>query len=114
MNKHFISRKVISKIASFIIKILFGSKVIDVNVPYRLMKLSTFKPLFLMVSNNSLSPNIIITGLVNFFSLKIYKTNVPYNFRSTGEVSIKHWKLFWVSFRILIQLICFRIKLFLK
>ena len=112
--KRSIARKIISKIASWVIKLFFGNKIDDVNAPYRLMKASTLQPLLCNISNDALAPNIMISALANHCSLTIFKTNVPYTFRSTGEVSIKQWKLFWFSCRIFVQLLCFRLSLFLK
>lgn len=103
-------RKIISLISRICVKICYGNGVYDVNCPYRLMKTSVFKNLYDKIPKNTFAPNLIISGLAAKNKLKIYQTKVPYQFRKTGEVSIKKWKLFKAAVKSFYQTIKFALK----
>lgn len=104
-------RKIISKISRFIIRILYGTRVNDVNSPYRLMRTSKFKEIFLSIPKDTFAPNVIISGMVSLNKLRCYEINVDYQGRVTGEVSIKKWKLLRAAMRSFIQTIQYRLML---
>lgn len=105
------SRKIISNVAKIITKILCGKGVSDVNCPYRLMKTSVFKDLFLKIESDTFSPNIIVSGFVNRNNIKFFEIPVEWKNRSTGTVSIQKMKLFKSAAKAFFQTIKFFIKM---
>lgn len=87
-------RKVISFVSRCCVKLFYGRKTIwDVNTPYRLMRVSAFKDVFSTIPLTTFAPNVIISGMVARKGLRFFETRVPQHDRTTGEVSIKKWKL---------------------
>lgn len=105
------SRKIISNVAKIITRILCGKGVSDVNCPYRLMKASVFKDLFLKIESDTFSPNIIVSGFVNRNNIKFFEIPVEWKNRSTGTVSIQKMKLFKSAAKAFFQTIKFFIEM---
>lgn len=105
------SRKIISNVAKIITRILCGKGVSDVNCPYRLMKTSVFKNLFLKIESDTFSPNIIVSGFVNRNNIKFFEIPVEWKNRSTGTVSIQKMKLFKSAAKAFFQTIKFFIEM---
>lgn len=105
------SRKIISNVAKIITQILCGKGVSDVNCPYRLMKTSVFKDLFLKIESDTFSPNIIVSGFVNRNNITFSEIPVEWKNRSTGTVSIQKMKLFKSAAKAFFQTIKFFIKM---
>ena len=105
------SRKIISNVAKIITRILCGKGVSDVNCPYRLMKTSVFKDLFLKIESDTFSPNIIVSGFVNRNNIKFFEIHVEWKNRSTGTVSIQKMKLFKSAAKAFFQTIKFFIEM---
>jgi len=101
-------RKLITFIARNTVLMFYGRGVYDVNCPFRLMRMSKFKPLVLPIPENTFTPNIILSGISAKNRLKIYQTPVNFILRRTGEVSIKKWKLIKASAHSFSQVIKFR------
>jgi len=101
-------RKLITLIARNTVLMFYGRGVYDVNCPFRLMRMSKFKPLVLPIPENTFTPNIILSGLSAKNKLKIYQAHVNFVLRRTGEVSIKRWKLIKASARSFGQVIRYR------
>lgn len=105
------SRKIISNVAKIITRVLCGKGVSDVNCPYRLMKTSVFKDLFLKIESDTFSPNIIVSGFVNRNNIKFFEIPVEWKNRSTGTVSIQKMKLFKSAAKAFFQTIKFFIEM---
>ena len=86
-------RKVISFVSRLCVRIFFGKSVWDVNTPYRLMRVEAFKGFFEAIPLTTFAPNVILSGLAARHGLRCWETRVPQHDRTTGEVSIKKWKL---------------------
>lgn len=87
-------RKVISFVSRCCVKLFYGRKTIwDVNTPYRLMRTSALKDVFAAIPLTTFAPNVIISGMVARKGLRFFEMRVPQHDRTTGEVSIKKWKL---------------------
>ncbi|MCP4763970.1 MAG: glycosyltransferase family 2 protein [archaeon] len=89
-----LSRKIVSALSRFTVRFLYSSGIYDVNSPYRLMRQEKFIEIFHKIPKNTFAPNIIISGMVAQSDLRLYETKIPIKFRTTGEASIKKWKLF--------------------
>lgn len=86
-------RKVISFVSRLCVRLFYGKSVWDVNTPYRLMRASAFKEFYNQIPITTFAPNVILSGLAARHKLRCFETRVPQHDRTTGEVSIKKWKL---------------------
>ena len=101
-------RKIVSFVSRLSIRLFYGrGGVWDVNSPYRLMRSSVFRPFFQAVPGNTFAPNVILSGLAARYRLRCLETPVPQHDRTTGEVSIKKWKLLKAAARSFRQTIAF-------
>ena len=87
-------RKIISFVSRLCVRVFYGKSVWDVNTPYRLMRVSKFKDFYVAIPLTTFAPNVILSGLAARHRLQCYEIRVPQHDRTTGEVSIKKWKLF--------------------
>jgi hypothetical protein len=89
----------------------YGKSVWDVNTPYRLMRVSAFKGFFEEISLSTFAPNVILSGLAARHRLRCFETRVPQHDRTTGEVSIKKWKLLKAAAKSFWQTVAFAYKM---
>lgn len=94
-NQNF-ARKFISSFSRIIIRLLFGAGVTDVNTPYRLIRSKVLGRIVQYIPVNTFAPNVIISGIICKFGLRIFELPVFHENRVTGKVSIVKWKL-WKS-----------------
>jgi dolichol-phosphate mannosyltransferase len=93
-------RRLVSAVAAGLVHSFFGQGVSDVNSPFRLMRLDAFRDDFLLIPDQIFAPNVIVTGIACLRKMRIFETEIPYQFRQTGTVSINKWKLLraaWLS-----------------
>ena len=103
-------RKIISWVSRCCVKLFYGRKTIwDVNTPYRLMRVDAFREIFEQISLTTFAPNVIVSGMVARRGLRFFEMRVPQHDRTTGEVSIKKWKLLKAAARSFGQTIRFAI-----
>lgn len=100
-------RKAISAVSRLSVRLLYGRSISDVNVPYRLMRVSAFRELFETVPGDTFAPNVILTGMAARKRLRIFETRVPQRERQTGEVSIRKWKLLRAALLSFLQTFCY-------
>lgn len=101
-------RKIVSFVSRLAVRVFYGKgKVWDVNAPYRLMRVETFRESFAKIPADTFAPNVIITGIAARSSLRVCEIDVPQHDRTTGEVSIKKWKLLKAAVRSLWQTVFF-------
>ena len=86
-------RKVVSLVSRLCVRIFYGKGVWDVNTPYRLMRASAFRDFYAAIPLTTFAPNVILSGLAARHRLRMFEMPVPQHDRTTGEVSIKKWKL---------------------
>lgn len=94
-NQNF-ARKLVSAFSHIIVRLLFGTGVTDVNTPYRLIRSKILDRIVRYIPVNTFAPNIIISGVICKFGLRIFEHPVFHENRKTGEVSIVKWNL-WKS-----------------
>ena len=109
-RKQALPRKIISAFSRLSVRLFYGKSIWDVNTPYRLMRVSAFKDVWNAIPRNTFAPNVIITGMAASKKLRCYETRVPQHDRTTGEVSIKKWKLLKAALRAFGQTIVFSLK----
>ncbi len=101
-------RKIISYISYLSVRLIYGPGIQDVNAPYRLMRVSLFKELIAKIPDDTFAPNVIMSGLACMKKARIFTHPVPFEFRTTGTVSIKKWKLLKAAMKSFWQTIKFR------
>lgn len=101
-------RRIISYISYLSVRLLYGKGIQDVNAPYRLMRVSLFKDLMSQIPDDTFAPNVIVSGLACMKRARIFTHPVPFEFRTTGTVSIKKWKLLKAAMKSFWQTIQFR------
>ncbi len=100
-------RKIVSFISRLCVRLFYGRSVWDVNSPYRLMRVPSFAEFFGSIPLSTFAPNVILSGLAGRSGLKCYEKLVPQHDRTTGEVSIKKWKLLKAAAKSFAQTILF-------
>ena len=106
-------RKIISFVSRLCVRLFYGKSVWDVNTPYRLMRVNGvdgrvgFGELFAMIPPRTFAPNVILSGLAAWKSMRLFELRVPQHDRTTGEVSIKKWKLLKAAAKSFLQTILF-------
>ena len=101
-------RKIISFVSRCCVWLFYGCKTVwDVNTPYRLMRVAAFKEIFKAIPLTTFAPNVILSGMVARKNLRFFETRVPQHDRTTGEVSIKKWKLMKAAMKSFGQTILF-------
>ena len=101
-------RRFITYISKLVIYFFYGKGITDVNCPFRLMRSETFKNYYKIIPPSTFAPNILITGIACFKKFRVFQINVNYNKRTTGEVSIKRFKLLKSAIKSYIQTIRFK------
>ncbi len=104
-------RRVITFVARCIVRVFYGSGVYDVNSPYRLMRSEKFADLFKQTPADTFAPNVIVSGYACLKKMRIYQGKASFRERTTGEVSIKKWKLAKAAMKSFAQTIGFRFSL---
>ena len=102
-----VSRKLISFVSRLVVRIFYGKSVWDVNTPYRLMRVEKFKGWYDALPLSTFAPNVILSGIAAHEKFRNYETYVEQHDRTTGEVSIKNWKLLNAAIRSLSQTVSF-------
>ena len=105
-----LARKVISFVSRKSVAIVYGSRIHDVNSPFRLMRVSMLDSLIRNIPATTFAPNLLITGLAAHKGYRCLEIPVEYSVRQTGQVSIRKFKLFKVAAKAFIETIGFRLK----
>ncbi len=98
-----VGRRVISTVARWSVRLLFGGRLRDVNAPYRLHRRSALAALLPRVPADTFAPNVILAGLFARAGYRIVEVPVSYRTRRTGQSSIVRWKLWRAAARSLLQ-----------
>jgi len=96
-------RRLISAVARWSVRLLFGGRLRDVNAPYRLHRRAALARLLPRVPADAFAPNVILSGLAARERLRIVEVPVPYRTRRTGQSSIVRWKLWRAAARSFLQ-----------
>jgi len=102
-------RKIISLVSRICVRLFYGKSIWDVNTPYRLMRVSAFRDFYRQIPLTTFAPNVILSGLAARHRLRCLEIPVPQHDRTTGEVSIKKWKLLKAAAKSFWQTIWFAI-----
>jgi dolichol-phosphate mannosyltransferase len=107
-----LSRKIISWVSRVSVCILYSNKVHDVNTPYRLMRSKIFKKYWQNMPEDTLAPNVIISGIAGLINCRIVELPIKHTYRATGDVSIQKFKLLRFAIISLFQTVTSRTMIF--
>ncbi len=103
-------RRLISAVSRLTVRLFFGSGVVDVNTPYRLIRASLLADIVRQIPAKTFAPNVIISGALTASGARILNVPVPHEGRKTGSVSIVKWKLWKAAFASFLQTVACRPK----
>jgi glycosyltransferase involved in cell wall biosynthesis len=106
-RKQVLPRKIISAVSRMSVRLFYGRSIWDVNTPYRLMRVSAFRDVYREIPSDTFAPNVILSGMAAKLKLRCFEARVPQHDRTTGEVSIKKWKLLKAAMRSFFQTVFF-------
>ena len=98
-----IPRCLVTKVSRLSVTLLFGTGIRDVNTPYRLMRRSTLREIIEGVREDTVAPNVIISGLMRRMNKRIYQCDVPHQSRAEGSAGLVGLRLIWLASRCFIQ-----------
>lgn len=104
-------RKVITFFTYATIRATYGKGVYDINCPYRLMKRESFQDVLTRIPQTTFAPNVILSGYACWKKMNIKQIDISHQFRKTGEVSLRSFKVILVAFLSFRQTLQFRLKL---
>ena len=105
------SRLIITRILRLVIGMIFQCRLIDSNIPYRLIRGNYLAELINKIPDNCFAPNIFLSVMAKREGHNLFEIPIGHNERKTGTVSIVKWKLLKVCALSLFELIQFRIRL---
>lgn len=90
------------------ITIMFGVRLHDANVPFKVLRRSVWQAAQPLIPPGTLAPSLFLAIFAKRHGFDIVEIDTPHQERTTGEVSIKRWKLFRFCATALGQMIQFR------
>lgn len=102
-----VARRVVTMIMKLTVWLCYGRGVDDINCPFRLMRGSVVAPYLERLPADTFAPNVLLSGLASRHGWRIYQEPVLFAERTTGEVSIKKWKLLTAAIRSFVQTVAF-------
>jgi glycosyltransferase involved in cell wall biosynthesis len=90
---------------------LFGVRIADANVPFKLLRRSIWLAARPSIPDDTLAPSLFLSVYVARLGSNIAFVEVPHRDRETGVVSIRRWRLVKFCARAFGQLIAFRARI---
>ncbi len=90
------------------IPFLFRVRIRDANVPYKLLRRSTWQEASALIPADTLAPSLFLAVFMKVGGLRIAEIDVEHRERSTGVVSIRRWKLVRFCAKAFSQMLVFR------
>lgn len=105
-------RKVLTVVIRQSLMLLFGVRLHDANVPYKLLRRTVWEAARPLIPDGTLAPSLFLAVFAARRGYDIAYIDVTHKDRETGTVSIRRWKLVKFCARALRQLLDFRRALF--
>jgi dolichol-phosphate mannosyltransferase len=103
-QRHF--RRLMSNSARYLLRSLYGCRVLDPNSPYRLVRSDVLLNVLATIPEGSFAPNLLMCGRAAQSGISIVEIPVEHVGRSTGAESLRgFWKLVQVSLRCAVELL---------
>jgi dolichol-phosphate mannosyltransferase len=105
-------RLFITRVLRGTISAVYGTYILDSNIPFRLIKGSFLKKLLAQLPDpEPFAPNIFLAVMAKKSGQELYNIPITHKDRETGTVSIVKWNLWKVSIRSFRELLRFRMDL---
>lgn len=105
-------RLFITRVLRGTISTVYGTYILDSNIPFRLIEGNFLKKLLQQLPDPApFAPNIFLAVMAKKAGEKLYDIPITHKDRETGEVSIVKWNLWKVCVRSFRELLRFRIEL---
>lgn len=101
-------RIVLSKFIRAVIRALFGARLRDPNVPFKVVRRSVWLEAREAIPEDALAPSLFLAIFMSAKGRNVAELDVPHRKRETGTVSLRHWRLFKFCARGFRQLLSFR------
>jgi glycosyltransferase involved in cell wall biosynthesis len=102
------ARRLVTATSRVVVSRMFRSPVRDANTPFRLMRASALGPLLVLLPDDAIAPNVIISGLAGYARFKIFQTEVRDVGAPVGTAGLAKFKLWRVAIQSFIQV--FRVR----
>lgn len=102
-RKQTLGRRLLSGGSRLLVRLLRGAAVLDVNVPFRLMRSECLAPLLDRLPPDMFAPNVALAGLLQSRGRRIVNLPVTNRERRTGATSLVSWGLIRMGFRSMLQ-----------
>lgn len=96
-------RRLVSRGARAVTSFLFGTRVADVNTPYRLMRGSWLREQLAVIPPDAAVPNILLSGLVTRTRARLAEVPVQHVNRRTGTTSLNLRRIVRLSLRAIVD-----------
>lgn len=101
-------RKLLTVVIRLALSLLFGVRLYDANVPFKLLRRSLWEEARAHIPEGTLAPSLFLAVYAARRRVAIAFIDVTHKDRETGTVSIRRWKLFKFCAKALRQLLAFR------
>jgi len=101
-------RKVLTVVIRVALSLLFGVRVYDANVPFKVIRRSLWDAARPLIPDGTLAPSLFLAVFALRGRFDVAFVDVSHKDRETGTVSIRRWKLIKFCARALRQLLDFR------
>ncbi len=104
-------RLILTRFIRGALSVLFGTRIRDANIPYKLLRRELWENARAVIPADTLAPSLFLAVFARLAKYDVREIEVPHVERSTGEVSIKRWKLFKFCAVAFTQLLAFRVRM---
>lgn len=104
------SRRIVTATSRLAIRLIFKSTISDANTPYRLMRRSALESLLPLLPDDSIAPNVLISGLAGLARLRLFQTDVQDVGAPVGTANLARWRLWKTAFRSFEQVVRVRMR----
>ncbi len=98
----------LTRIIRMALPMLFGVRIRDANVPFKLIKRCVWDDARRLIPEETLAPSLFLAVYAARRGFRIAYVSVTHRERQTGVVSIRRWKLIRFCWRAFLQLLTFR------
>ncbi|MCX5659941.1 MAG: glycosyltransferase family 2 protein [Planctomycetota bacterium] len=98
----------LTKVIRATLPLLFGVRLRDANVPYKIIRRSIWLEARDLIPPDTLAPSLFLALFARRCGYDIVEQEVPHAERRTGVVSIRRWKLFKFCAKAFRQMLAFR------
>lgn len=108
-----LSRRILTRIVRMSIFLLFQTYLEDANIPFKLIRREIWEECENLIPRSSLAPSLFLAIAAKKRLFRYYTTSVTHLERKTGVCSIRYFKLFRFCLKGFMQMIDFRLRLWL-